>query len=172
MESSYRRILMLLIGGMFALHLADPVHASLAIRIESSTPIFADPASFELSVIIQNRGSASVVVLPQALRRMYSAVDSGSPTYSPYPGPPIAPWKGAFPLQPGESRTLVFVGMRDGDGIWKVDPGRYELRVRLSVSSEFGRSAEEHVAQFGAAVWQGDIQSPAILISYKPVPAD
>jgi hypothetical protein len=62
--------------------------------------------------------------------------------------------------------------MRDGDGVWKIEPGRYELRVRLSVSSEFAESAEPRVAHFGAIIWQGDIQSSAIRITYEPIPAD
>jgi hypothetical protein len=163
---------MVLIGSMFALHLPGAAHANLAIEVQSSTPAFADPAAFELSVIIQNRGGASIVVLPQALRRVYWAPGSGSATYSPYPGPPVPPWNGAFSLRPGQSRTLTFVGMRDGDGVWKIEPGRYELRVRLSVSSEFAKSAESRVAHFGAIIWQGDIQSSAILITYEPIPAD
>ena len=166
------RLAMVLIGSMFALHLPGTARANLAIEVHSSTPTFADPAAFELSVIIENRGGAPVVVLPQALRRVYRALGSGSATYSPYPGPPVPPWNGAFSLQPDQSRTLTFVGMRDGDGVWKIEPGRHELRVRLSVPSEFAKSAEPHVAHFGAIIWQGDIQSPAILITYEPIPAD
>jgi len=162
---------MILIGAMFALLLPAPSQASLAIRIQSSTPIYDDPSAFELSVIVQNRGSIPLVILPQALRRVYSAVGSGSAEYSPYPGPPVPPWKGAFCLQPGQTRTLTFVGMRDGDGSWKIEPGRYELRVSLSVSGDTAKSAEEHVSHFGAAIWQGNLQSPAIFVTYTPIPA-
>jgi hypothetical protein len=60
--------------------------------------------------------------------------------------------------------------MRDGDGSWNIEAGRYELRVILSVSGDIARSAEEHVAHFGAAIWQGDLQSSAIVIIYSPIP--
>jgi hypothetical protein len=166
-----RRLEPILIGAMFALLLPAFSHASLTIRVQSSTPIYDDPSAFELSVIVQNRGSSPLVVLPQALRRVYAALGSGSAEYSPYPGPPVPPWKGAFSLQPGQTRTLTFVGMRDGDGSWKIEPGRYELRVRLSVSGDTAKSAEEHVAHFGATIWQGNLQSSATLVTYRPVPA-
>ena len=162
------RLAMILIGAMFALLLAAPSHANLAIRVQSSTLIYDDPSTFELSVIVQNRGGIPLVVLPQALRRVYSAVGSNSAEYSPYPGPRVPPWEGAFSLQPGQTRTLTFVGMRDGDGSWKIEPGRYELRVILSVSGDTAKSAEEHVAHFGAAIWQGNLQSAVILVTYSP----
>lgn len=165
------RLATALIGFMFALHVPGFARADLAIEIQSPTATFADPATFELSVTIQNRGEASIVVLPQRLRRAYSALGSGSATYSPHPGPPMAPWNGAFALRPGQSRTLTYVGMDDGDGHWRIEPGRYALRVRLGVSSEFAGAAEAHVAHFGAVIWQGDIQSSAIVVTYEPPPA-
>jgi hypothetical protein len=160
---------MILFGAMFTILLPVPSHANLTIRVQSSTPLYDDPPAFELSVIVENRGGIPLVVLPQALRRVYSAVGSGSAEYTPYPGPPVPPWKGAFSLQPGQTRTLTFVGMRDGDGSWKIEPGRYELRVILSVSGDTAKSAEEHVAHLGAAIWQGNLQSSAILITYTPL---
>ena len=171
MKLTRNQLAMALVGAICALLLSTASHANLTIRVESSTPVYDDPAIFELSVIIQNLGSSRLVVLPQSLRREYSAAASGSATYTPYPGPPVPPWKGAFSLEPGQSRTLAFVGMRDGDGSWKIDPGRYELRVRLSVSGETARSAEKHVAHFGAAIWRGNLQSSAILVTRKPTPA-
>ncbi len=159
------------IGAVFALLLPALSHASLTIEIQSSTPIYDDPAAFEFSVTVQNRGRFPLVVLPHALRRVYAAVGSGSAEYSPYPGPPMPPWRGAFSLQPGQTRTLTFVGMHDGDGLWNLQAGRYALHVVLSVSSDVAKSAEEHVAHFGAAIWQGDFQSPAILVTYAPIPA-
>jgi hypothetical protein len=61
--------------------------------------------------------------------------------------------------------------MRDGDGSWKLEPGSYELRVHLIVTNDIARSAAEHVARFGSVIWQGNLQSSAILVTYKPVPA-
>ncbi len=167
----HRRLVIALAGSMFALQSPGLARADLAIEVQSATPTFARPATFELSVIVQNRGEASIVVLPQGLRREYSALGSGSATYSPYPGPPMAPWNGAFALEPGQARTLTFVGVGDGDGYWRIEPGRYELGVRLSVSSEFAKAAEPHVAHFGATIWQGDIRSSAIVVTYEPTPA-
>ena len=163
------RLVIILIGAMFALLLPASSQANLTIRVQSSTPIYDDPSAFELSVIVQNRGSISLVVLPQSLRRGYAAVGSGSAEYTPYPGPPVPPWMGAFSLQPGQTRTLTFVGMRDGDGSWKLEPGRYELRVFLGVAGDTAKSAEEHVAHFGAAIWQGNLHSTAILVTYTPI---
>ena len=98
------RLALILIGAMLALLLPAFARASLTIRVQSSTPVYDDPAEFELSIIVQNRGSSPLVVLPQALRRVYAAVGAGSAEYSPYPGPPVPPWKGAFSLQPGQKR--------------------------------------------------------------------
>lgn len=60
--------------------------------------------------------------------------------------------------------------MRDGDGSWNVEAGRYELRVIMSVSAEIARSAKERVAHLGTVIWQGEIQSSAIVITYTPIP--
>jgi hypothetical protein len=163
------RTTMILIGAMFALLLPASSRANPTIHVQSSTPNYDNPSAFEMSVIVRNRGRIPLVILPQALRRMYTAAGSGSAEYTPYPGPPVPPWEGAFSLQPGQTHTLTFVGMRDGDGSWKMEPGSYELRVRLNVSADAARSAEEHVAHFGAAIWQGNLRSSAILVTYSPI---
>ncbi len=160
-----------LIGAIFALLLSAPSDASLTIQVQSSVPIYDNPFAFELFVIIQNRGSFPLVVLPQALRREYSPVGSGSAEYSPYPGPAMAPWKGAFSLQPGQARTLTFTGMRDGDGSWRIGPGRYELRVRLSVTPDVVEASRSQLENLEGAIWQGDIQSSNIRVTYSPAPA-
>ena len=164
------RLPMVLIGAIFALLLSVPSDASLTIQVQSSTPIYNDPSAFELFVIIQNHGSFPLVVLPQALRRKYSPVGSGSAEYSLYPGPAMAPWKGAFSLQPGQARTLTFTGMRDGDGSWRIEPGPYELRVRLSVTPGVIEASRSQVEHLGGAIWQGDIQSSSIRVTYSPGP--
>ena len=122
-------------------------------------------------MILQNIGGAPVIVLPQSLRRQYLSLGAGAAHYSPYPGPPIRPWKYAFLLRPGQSRTLTFRGMRDGDGVWKVDPGRYELNIRLSVTSGEVEASSSQVKDLGAAIWQGDIQSSSIRVTCLPAPA-
>lgn len=122
-------------------------------------------------MILQNIGGSPVIVLPQSLRRQYLSLGAGAAHYSPYPGPPIRPWKDAFLLRPGQSRTLTFRGMRDGDGVWKVDPGRYELSIRLSVTSGEVEASSSQVKDLGAAIWQGDIQSSSIRVTCLPAPA-
>jgi hypothetical protein len=145
--------------------------AALAIQVESSTHEYEEPAKFELSVVLRNNGAAPVIVLPQSLRREYVSLDAGVARYSPYPGPPIKPWKDAFLLRPGESRTLAVRGMRDGDGVWNLEPGRYELSIRLSVTPAAAEASSSKVKDIGTAIWQGDIHSSSIRITYSPAPA-
>jgi hypothetical protein len=167
----YCRLATVLLGSMLALHLPDSARADLAIEVRSSMPVCSEPAAFEMTVVVRNQGDVPLVVLPHGLRRVYDAVGSGAAVYSPYPGPPMAPWRGAFSLEPGGSRTLSFVGMSDGDGIWRIEPGRYALRARLSVTSDAARAAEAHVSHLGAAIWEGDVRSPAIHVTHEPSPA-
>jgi hypothetical protein len=61
--------------------------------------------------------------------------------------------------------------MRDGDGVWNLDPGSYELSIRLSVTSDAVEASSSQVKDLGAAIWQGDIQSSSIRVSYLPSPA-
>jgi hypothetical protein len=145
--------------------------ATLAIHIESATPKYEEPASFELSVTLRNEGDAAVIVLPQSLRRTYTSLGGGAAHYSPYPGPPIRPWKDAFLLRPGESRTVTVRGMRDGDGVWNLEPGRYELSIRMSVTPDAVEASRSHVKHLGASIWHGDIQSSSIRVTYSPAPA-
>jgi hypothetical protein len=122
-------------------------------------------------MILENNGGAPVIVLPQSLRRQYLSIGAGAARYSPYPGPPISPWKDAFLLRPGQSRTLTVRGMRDGDGVWNLEPGRYELSIRLSVTSDTVEASSSQVKDLGAAIWEGDIQSSSIRVTYLPGPA-
>ena len=147
-----------------------PSFSALVIRIESSTSEYEAPAGFELSVILRNNGDSPIIVLPQRLRRTYVSLGGGAARYSPYPGPPMKPWKDAFVLLPGQSRTITVRGMRDGDGVWNLEPGRYELRVRLSVPPEAVEASRSQVEHLGGAIWQGDIQSSSIRVTYSPAP--
>jgi len=163
-------VLLFLFIAVFLLQ-SVPASASLVVRVESATREYEEPEQFELSVIFQNDGGGPVIVLPQSLRRQYRSLGAGTARYSPYPGPPIRPWKDAFLLRRGESRTLVLRGMRDGDGMWSVEPGRYELSIRLSVTSEAVEASSSQVKALGAPIWQGDIQSSSIRVTYSPAPA-
>jgi hypothetical protein len=148
-----------------------PAVAALVIQVESSTCAYEEPERFELSVILRNNGDDMVILLPQSLRRAYVSLGGGAAHYSPYPGPPIKPWKDAFLLRPGQSRTITVRGMRDGDGVWNLEPGRYELSIRLSVTPDTVAASRSQVKDLGAAIWQGDIQSSSIRVTYSPVPA-
>ena len=145
--------------------------AALVIQVESSTRKYEESARFELSVILRNNGDVPVVVLPQSIRRTYVSLGGGAARYSPYPGPPIRPWKDAFLLQPGQSRTMTVRGMRDGDGVWYLEPGRYELSIRLSVTPDAVEASWSQVKHLGAAIWHGDIRSSSIRVIYSPAPA-
>jgi hypothetical protein len=151
---------------------STPAFAELAIHVESSTQEYAKPAEFELSITLKNHGDAPLIVLPQSLRREYVSLGNGAAHYSPYPGPPIKPWNGAFLLRPGQNRTLVLRGMDDGDGVWRLDPGRYELSVRLSVTPEQSKASAPELKELGATIWEGEIQSSKILVTYSPTPSD
>jgi hypothetical protein len=148
-----------------------PSFAALTIQVECSTSEYEAPGAFELSVILRNNGDAPVVVLPQSLRRTYVSLGDGVARYSPFPGPPIKPWKDAFLLHPGQSRAMTFRGMRDRDGVWNLEPGRYELGVRLTVTPDAVEASRSHVEGFGALSWQGDAQSSSIRVTYSPPPA-
>ena len=152
--------------------LATAPEAGLSLRVLSSSPAHDDPAKFQLEAVFHNRGDSAVVILPAAMRRSYTASSGGTARYLPYPGPPIAPWQGAFLLRPGERHALEFTGMRDGDGIWNLDPGDYELALRLHVTPEFAHAAEQHAEELGATVWVGELLSAPIAVRFAPVPAD
>lgn len=149
-----------------------PAVAELSVQLESATREYARPADFELAVILNNHGAAPLIVLPQSLHREYVPLGKGAADYSPYPGPPIKPWNGAFLLRPGQSRTLVLRGMEDGDGVWRLESGRYELNVRLSVTREQSQASAAALEALGAAIWEGEMQSPKILVTYSPAPRD
>ncbi|MBW1844191.1 MAG: hypothetical protein JRJ05_07600 [Deltaproteobacteria bacterium] len=167
----FRRVLPFAFAVGFLLGSA-PAPADLVIHLKPSASEYTDPAEFEFSVILKNHGDAPLVVLPQSLRREYVSLGNGTAHYSPYPGPPIKPWNGAFLLRPGLSRTLMLRGMNDGDGVWRLDPGRYELNVRLSVTREQARASAAELKELGAAIWEGEIQSSKILVTYSPAPSD
>ena len=149
-----------------------PAPADLVIHLEPSISEYAKPAEFEFSAILKNNGDAPLVVLPQSLRREYVPLENGAAHYSPYPGPPIKPWNGAFLLRPGLSRTLMLRGTDDGDGVWRLEPGRYELSVRLNVTPEQSRASVPELKEFETAIWVGEIRSSKILVTYSPTPSD
>jgi hypothetical protein len=149
---------------------STPVFACLDVQIETSTREYGEPAEFDLSVIVRSGCSAPVIVLPQSIRRNYVSVGSGAAQYSPFPGPPINPWQDAFLLRPSQSQTLMVRGMRDGDGVWNLERGRYEMSIRLTVTPEAAKASALQVKNPGAPIWEGDIRSSNIRVIYSPAP--
>jgi hypothetical protein len=61
--------------------------------------------------------------------------------------------------------------MQDGDGIWALEPGTYELSVRYIVAGEVAGSAvpvEVRRELGGAPIWVGALETPAIRITFQP----
>ena len=153
------------VGGAGAASAVSP----LALEATSPTPQYADPALFRLTVVFHNRGEAPLVVLPTRIRREYRAVGAGSADYLPYPGPPISPWKGAFALAAGASRSVELEGVGDGDGIWRLAPGRFDLVVRYAVEPELAtQTAALPEALREVSLWVGELASDPIRLSYEP----
>jgi hypothetical protein len=151
---------------------STPALADLVIRVETSTRKYSEPAQFDLSVIMTNGGDAPLIVLPQSLRREYLSLESGTAHYSPYPGPPSKPWRDAFVLTPDQSHTWAVRGMGDGDGVWRLEPGRYELSARLSVTTEQAKISAPELTELGATIWEGEIQSAKLIVIYSPEPSN
>ena len=149
----------------------SPAVRGLRLRAQSINPAYDAAESFALEVVFENVGDRPVAVLPAMVRRRYRPLGSGSAAYVPYPGPPIFPWRDAFVLGPGAARTVTFAGMRDGDGIWALGPGAYELSVRYVVEEALAGPAvpAEVRRSLGAAgVWVGALETPGIEVAFRP----
>ncbi len=149
----------------------SPAVRGLRLRVRSPNPSYDDPASFSLEVVFENAGDTPIGILPVYVRRRYRALGSGVARYVPYPGPPIYPWRGAFALGPGRRQTVKLLGMGDGDGIWALEPGTYELSVRYIVDEEVAGPAvpvEVRRDLGGAPIWVGALETPAMRITFQP----
>jgi hypothetical protein len=158
-----------------ALGCSEPASESteygLTIRAHSPTASYSKPDDFRLSVTFRNHGDSPLVILPVAIHRKYTALDAAKARYSPFPGPPIPPWRNAFLLAPGQTHVVELPGHRDADGIWILEPGRYELAVRIEVSPDQADSAARHLVNFAAPVWRGTLLSAPIRIVFALEPA-
>jgi rhodanese-related sulfurtransferase len=153
------------VGGLGATSAAS----QLALEATSATPEYADPALFRLTVSFHNRGEAPVVVIPARIRRAYRAVGDGKAEYLAYPGPPISPWKGAFALAAGASRSVELEGVGDGDGIWRLTPGPVDLVVRYAVEPELAAQTESLPEPLReVALWVGALESESLRLWYAP----
>jgi len=60
--------------------------------------------------------------------------------------------------------------MRDGDGVWNLEAGSYEMRIQLSVTPETAKASSLQVGNLGESIWEGDIQSSNIRVVYSLAP--
>jgi hypothetical protein len=140
----------------------------LRLGLYTPTPNYKDFNSFQLSVIFENVGEQNIVILPQSIRRNYRSKGHGAAKYVPFPGPRIYPLKDAFTLSPGQRNEINFVGMRDGDGIWMLEPGAYDLSIRYAVSQDLVSSYTRDLPDSNARIWRGSIESEKITVKFQP----
>jgi len=140
----------------------------LRLGLYTPAPNYKDFNSFQLSVIFENLGKEKIVILPQSIRRNYQSKGHGAAKYVPFPGPRIYPLKDAFTLLPGQRNEINFVGMRDGDGIWTLEPGPYDLSIRYTVSQDLVSSYARDFPDSYARIWTGSIESAKITVKFQP----
>jgi hypothetical protein len=140
----------------------------LRLGLYTPTPNYKDFNSFQLSVIFENMGKDRIIILPQSIRRDYQSKGHGAAKYVPFPGPRIYPLKDAFTLLPGQKNEINLVGIRDGDGLWVLDPGTYDLSVRYTVSQDLVSSYARDFPDSNARIWTGTIESRKLTIKFQP----
>jgi len=140
--------------------------SSLTIKINSPTKSYQNHHQFKLLVTFSNVSKQSFVVFPAYIRREYSPLDGQSIQYTPYPGPVIDPWFSAILLDPGQSKIVTYNGIRDGDGLWNLMPGRYQLAVTLNVLPNSYDYPTPNKKMAGKNIWHGNITSETINIDY------
>lgn len=159
-------IIYIIIVGGFILQPVISFASSLVIKIDSPTKFYEKHHQFKLLVTFSNISKQSFIVFPVYIRREYKPLDGQSLQYSPYPGPVIDAWLGAISLKPGQSETVTYDGMRDGDGAWVLMPGRYKLVVRLNILPNNFDYSTPNKKIVGENIWLGNIKSEAININY------
>ena len=139
--------------------------SSLVLTIDSSTKSYKNHDEFEMSVTFHNTSDKPYVVFPAYVRRIYIPIDGQNAQFTTYPGPVINPWSTAITLNGREMKTIKFSGMRNGDGFWGLEPGRYDLSVSLFIatSSTFATDDEKYK---DVDVWRGKVESEKIRIHY------
>ena len=149
----------------FAFTTSYSVASNLELTLASSTSSYSNPNEFNLSVTFQNTSDKQFIVFPVYVRRNYTSLDGKKAEYIPYPGPAINPWPTAIVLNGGEVKTANFKGMQNGDGIWTLEPGQYELGAILTIAPEaiFGVVPDKYK---GMDIWRGSIETGVIKIHY------
>jgi hypothetical protein len=141
----------------------------LRLSLHSPTQNYKDPNAFQLSVLFENVGKEKIIIiLPQSIRQNYEAKGRGTAKYIPFPGPRISPWKDAFTLLPGRRDEIKLVGMRDGDGIWKLEPGTYDFSARYIVPQDFVAAYIRDFPDSKARLWTGSIETTKWTIEFHP----
>jgi hypothetical protein len=140
----------------------------LRLGLYTPAPNYKDFNSLQLSVIFENVGKEKIVILPQSIRRNYQSKGHGAAKYVPFPGPRIYPLKDAFTLLPGQRNEINFVGMRDGDGVWMLESGTYDLSIRYNVSQDLVSSYVRDFPDSKARIWTGSIESEKITVKFQP----
>jgi hypothetical protein len=148
--------------------IAQEPTAGLTIQTHSATPAYRDPERFRLVVSFHNESRNPVIILPSGIHRVYRPLSGGIVKYVALPGPRISPWRGSFVLAPGEAHSVELLGMRDGDGIWRLTSGDYELTVLLKVPAELGEPLPTGLVLPGARVWHGELVAKPIPVVYQP----
>ena len=139
--------------------------SSLTLKIDSPTKTYKQNNQFELSVTFYNTSNNPFIVFPAYIKRKYIPLDGQKAIFKPYPGPVVDPWPGAIIIRGRGNNTAMFKGMRNGDGIWNLEPGRYELSVNLFVAttSSFGTTP---TLFSDIEIWRGKVESNSISINY------
>jgi len=140
----------------------------LRLGLSTSTPIYKDPNIFQLSIVFQNLGKEKIIILTESIHRNYQVKGHGAAKYVPFPGPPISPWRGAFPLLPGQKNEIKYVGMRDRDGIWVLEPGTYNLSIQYVVPQDLISAYARDFPDSKARLWTGSIKSMELIIRFQP----
>ena len=140
----------------------------LRLALYVSTPIYKDPNTFLLSIVFENLGKEKIIILPESIHRNYQVKGHGAAKYVPFPGPPISPWRGAFPLLPGQKNEIKYVGMRDRDGIWVLEPGTYNLSMQFIVPQDLAVGYGREFPNSKDRVWIGSIETEKLTITFQP----
>ena len=140
----------------------------LRLSLYSPTQNYKDPNAFQLSVLFENVGKEKIIILPQSIRQNYEARGRGTAKYIPFPGPRISPWKDAFTLLPSRRDEIKLIGIRDGDGIWKLEHGTYDLFIQYIVPHDWTEAYARNFPDSKARPWTGRIESLKFEVIFQP----
>jgi hypothetical protein len=79
--------------------------------------------------------------------------------------PGFRPGSSSFP---GQKNRINLVGMRDGDGIWVLEPGTYDLSIRYIVPQDWAAAYARDFPNSKVQLWTGSIESGKLIIKFQP----